>query len=160
MGNIRRGTIANDFLNSLKLDVAGGDKAPNETSDKIVLTYDYTNTKYANIVKFDSSTTTADLTLYTTPTDRDFYLTFAQISIVKNATDDGTNTNLNVTIGGASVTLMSIRGLTTTAQDQSLVSNFTVPIKLDRNSAIRVAHATTAGSIAKYGSIAGFIVDG
>lgn len=159
MGNIRRGTIANDFLNSLKLDVAGGDKAPNETSDKIVLTYDYANAKYTNIVKFDSSTTTADLTIYTTPSDRDFYLTYAQISIAKNATDDGTNTSMTIVVGGATVTLISIRGLTTTAQDQSAGLSFPIPIKLDRGSAIKVIHSTTAGAMAKSGHIGGILMD-
>jgi len=65
MATIRRGTIVQETIDALKLQV-GGD-TPNQTSDKFVLTYDYSNIRTADVAVGIGSVSTGAVTIYTTP---------------------------------------------------------------------------------------------
>lgn len=97
-------------------------------------------------------------TIYTTPIDQDFYLTYAQVSLIKNAINTGVQTYLSCTpFGEAAATLLRIAGLTTTAQTSIIAIPFIPPIRLARNTTITINNDTGDGAISAGACIAGFI---
>jgi hypothetical protein len=114
-----------------------------------------------NIVKGVTTTATGSIVAYTTPTDVDFYLTSANLSIQKDATCDvATATGyIEATINKANVFLGYIPQITLTASNSILVLTFPVPIKLDRNSTIFTNNTFTVGVCVRGLSIAGFTYD-
>jgi hypothetical protein len=131
---------------------------PSTLSKVIVPIIDVTPQKVtvSEMVKAVNSTTTGASTVFTTPSDRDFFLTGAAISMATDATADNTNVFLNCVIGGATVQILRLNKITTTAFNGSMVKQFTNPIKLDKNTAITVSTSFTAGAAAFWGSIEGF----
>jgi len=86
----------------------------------------------ANIVK---SATTAT-TIYTTPTDKDFYLTSLYLSVAKDAAQTGTSASITAIIDGVTVNLLSFISITLTASEVADNIVFNTPIKIDRGTAI------------------------
>lgn len=161
MGNIRRGTISRDFVDALKLDVGAGVGNPTDASEKIVLTYDYSNIKYCDVVEtFATGVSSASAsTIYTAPTDRDFYLTGYSFSIIKDAAcDTATGTiAIQCVVNGATKSVAVLRHLVTTAQNQSYCDDLSIPIKVDRGSIISISGVTyTAGAFGRSASIRGY----
>lgn len=116
----------------------------------------------ANIVDGNArSTSGATVIIYTTPSDRDFYLTSLQWYLVKTAACDSATAaaTITVVIDGATKSLVRYGEITLTAQEISESTTFTVPIKLDRGSAITFNSGTfTAGAKVYGGSITGYTV--
>jgi len=75
-------------------------------------------------------------TIFTTPADKDFYLTGLSASFSKAAGDTGTSLTLTGFVDGVSVPLIRLAGVTLTVERDSVVADFTYPIKIDRNTAI------------------------
>jgi len=105
-----------------------------------------------------ASTTTANTVIFTTPANKDFYLTFAVLSLAKDNVSDNVISYVQAVINGITTRIISIGSLTTTEIHQTIGIGFH-PIKLDRNSAITVVGSTTGGVIRKDASIMGFSVD-
>jgi len=91
-------------------------------------------TPFANICKSASTTTSA--AIYTTPADKDFYLTSCSLSGAKAVGDSGTSAVVAVTVSGLVANVLLIAGITLTADAQSVAIAFPVPIKVDRGTAI------------------------
>jgi len=117
--------------------------------------------RYANIVRRVGSTTTGSATVYTTPADKDFYLTGIQVSFIKNATCDVASGPLRytATVEGVSQGIISLALLTLTAQDQNAFVSFETPIKVDRNTAITTSNTFTAGAFVRECCITGYTVE-
>jgi len=115
-------------------------------------------TPTVNIVRHNSSSSSGNISLYTTPTDKDFYLTGILLSIVKDATCDvATGTiNINTVINGATRRVADIAVLTTTAQSQSVVVSFPFPLKVDRNVAFTISGTFTVGNMSRTGVLQGY----
>jgi len=162
MAIIYNSDVSKNIIQGARIQV-NRDKVPNELAEKVVPTLEVNPhlVKLANVTASTSSSTTADLTVYTTPTDEDFYLTYALWSIAENATDDGSSTSLVCTPYdlNANWNILQIRGLTTTAQSETIAVNFDSPIRIKRNTAINVSHTTTAGVMSKGRRIAGYNID-
>lgn len=94
--------------------------------------------------------------LYTTPTDKDFYLTSAQLSMIKDATSTSTNSYIEVAVNGVATVLLTIAGFSLTAQNDSVAQSFPNPIKLDRGSQIRIANTTAVANSRAHGTIQGY----
>lgn len=99
-------------------------------------------------------------TIYTTPTDKDFYLTSANCSVIKDVTSTSTDTTIVVTIGGSTTAVLRIAGITLTAQSGSMSQTFNTPIKIDRGTGISLQNTTNVANINAKGCITGFTVDG
>jgi len=87
---------------------------------------------------------------FTTPSDRDFYLTNAQISIAKVAADSGALASLTVVIDGVTISILRINGVTLTADAQNVLQSWNFPIKLDRGTNITLSLSgayTTANAL-------------
>ena len=75
-------------------------------------------------------------TIYTTPTDRDFFLTGIDISGSKAVGDSGTVLSLLVNIDGIARTVSIIQKQTVTAESTDKSVQFAVPFKLTRGSVV------------------------
>lgn len=111
-----------------------------------------------DIVKTGASTATGLVTIYTTDSGRQFYLTAAQFSYIKdNLCDQATGgISLSVVFNGATVPLISFAAITLTAQDGTIFQSFNPPIPLDPGSAITSTVTTTAGTIARRITVIGY----
>ena len=117
----------------------------------------------SNIVRNLTRTTTGSGTIYTTPTDKDFYLVSASLSFIKDATCDqatGTSAAVNVVIDGTTVSTVSTSGLTLTAQSGEVSLSSGYPIKVDRGTTITIGGgAYTVGTLCRAATIQGFTLD-
>lgn len=111
--------------------------------------------RFCNIVRRNTGTGT--ITIFTTPADKDFYLTYAMLSTIKDTASTATTSGINITVQGNTVSIISIAGITLTAQDQIAVATFSPPIKIDRNTVIGTT--ANAGVNRSDGSIAGYTVE-
>jgi len=115
-----------------------------------------------NINKGINSEVTGAINVYTTPTDKDFYLTSATFSMCKNAAcDQGTGTlSLTGTVEGTTgIKLMGISTITLTAQDQTIHTPFEPPIKIDRGTILQQSASFTAGTMARLICIKGYTLE-
>lgn len=117
----------------------------------------------ANTVKATTSTGTSG-TLWTTPSDKDFYLLYAEFSIVKDAACDIPTAGgplLQAFVDGVALPLHRIPVITLTAQNQTATFSLPYPgLKIDRNTAISHSRsATTAGNIVMSSVIIGYTVE-
>jgi len=110
-----------------------------------------------NIVR--SVTTTAFATIFTTPSDKDFYLTSATMSIQKAADSDVTLLHFQVTIGGVALNVMTQAFLTLTAAQETVTLALVPPIKIDRNTTIVVGNNSSAGTNLTSGNLTGYTVE-
>jgi hypothetical protein len=132
---------------------------PNDNLVPITLNYNI-NPKYSTIVRDSSSSVTGSSTIYTTPADKDFYLTEAQLGYDKDAVCDAISfVYLTVIQGGAGRKLITIPIRTTTSDFRHIILQFAYPVKLDKNSAITHYVSFTAGTCYRTASIAGFILE-
>ena len=143
---------------------ASMDTIPSELAEKVIAVME-TNPKilksYTVIASAAETNPAAAATLYTTPTNQDFYLCDVSLELIKNATSDlstGIFCSLTAVVGGVTRTLMAIPGITLTAQTASKTMTFAHPIKIDRGSAILVVgqSAPSVGTYIRYCSITGF----
>lgn len=151
-------SIKNNLIDELKLNPAV-DTIPSVVNPTIQPVFEVTKknslSAFSNAVVVSSSAAT----LFTTPSDRDFYLTSASLSLIKDATCDKATGSLaiNATINGSTRAILSLPTLTLTAQNIAVANNFSNPIKIDRGTAIqRSTFSFTAGTAAFDATITGY----
>ena len=116
-------------------------------------------TPRADIVKSFTQGTSGSITIYATPTGKQFYLTSLQLWFQKDATNDCTAIGISATVQGASVNLMSQRCLTTTATAHGITLSFPVPVLIDEGTNITCFGTFTVGSLARSGSLTGYTIE-
>lgn len=130
-----------------------GDYLPDEVSGPVAT---ISLEPVVRIVRNTSRTTTGNSTIYTTPADKDFYLTGLYLSACADATNDGVLYNIQVTIDGVSQRIASLVKQTTTAFAGNMPMQFVKPIKVDRNTAITVGQSFTAGTSTVAAAVYGY----
>jgi len=114
-----------------------------------------------NIVKFAQGTATGNTVVYTTPTDRDFYLTNYVFSSSANATADSTFARLFVSTdefpAGVYIAELAKQTLTEFAGTVSMA--FPVPMKLKRGTNVIVYQEFTVGASNGSAAIQGYTVE-
>jgi len=98
-------------------------------------------------------------TVYTTPTNKDFYLTALTLSFVKDVTAVATYVNIYTTIGGVASVIMAIPSTTLTVDSAQLSLSLPVAIKVDRGAAITIGASSATANITARASIIGYTVD-
>lgn len=144
--------ISREIIDALQSQL-GAEGMPTKVSDTIQLSVEV-NPKLlrrCDIIKQVSSAST----IYTTPADKDFFVNTVHLGIAKDVADTGTAASITCVVNGATVTLLTIPGITLTADAQNVVIPFPVPIKVDRNTA--VAFAVAGSYTAVRASITGFL---
>jgi hypothetical protein len=114
-----------------------------------------------NIVKRATSSTTSAATIYTTPSDKDFYLCFAGIGNTKDVTCDNSEIALFIIPFGESsgIQLINIPTTTLTASNNYFGTSFFPPILIKRSSTITVSGSFSLGTMTKTGTVTGYTVD-
>lgn len=120
--------------------------------------------RFADIVKYNSHTTTGTKTIWTTPSDKDFYLETLFYSHSKNAACDVATGNLYVDVVLFDLTtsttqILNIPVITLTEESFRQQLIFPSPIRLARNTAIRMIGAFTAGILVRNATITGYTVE-
>ena len=107
------------------------------------------------------ATTGVDI-VYSTPTDKDFYLTSAALSYVKDVNCDiatGTIILEGDLFDKRSVNILTLPVITLTAQQGATNITFPIPIKMARNQSITLPNTFTAGVLIRCATISGFLVN-
>jgi len=155
-------SIKQDLIDEARLNIAY-DNIPSTVLPTIQPTISVEK-KYVDIVR--TRTTAGSETgyaLYTTPTDKFFYLTNAQLSISKDAACDAATGACFIYgfVSGAIRNLIQVSTITLTAMQDTVSVTFSPPVKLDRNTAITATWAGThtAGIFVKSAVIIGYLSD-
>lgn len=114
-----------------------------------------------DVVRSLNSQTSGTMTIFTTPTNKDFYLVTANLSIIKDVVADLASGALIVRcrINNRNADILLISLLTLTAQDISTANSYDPPIKLDRGTTITVPGTFTVGAVSRSAAIAGYTVE-
>lgn len=124
------------------------------TSNIVAPTYDYSNNLFCDISKYSSATGGVS-TIYTTPTNRDFFLTSAYLDMLKIVTDNGTFCVLQASVNGAIQWLIALTGVTLNADSKNASVVFNPPIKIDRGTNIQCF--CNSGTVSQlFGRITGY----
>jgi len=154
MAQISNGQIINQVAQDLQVQLEG---VPSAISPSVQLNYEIAKHK-TRIVKYNTNTATDTITIYTTPVKGDFYLTFIRAVINKTALCDMTAARVDLYVDGLMVYFpMGI--VTLTLDKNEMFLDFSSPIKIDKNAAIRFVAAFAAGAASKFITIGGFLVE-
>lgn len=115
--------------------------------------------RIANIIRAGAANNATSATIYTTPSDRDFYIVAAHLSVSKDATNTSTSSALDVQAAedNSGRTILQLATTTLTVQQASLSISFPTPLKVARGTPIRVLNDTGVANITTQGGIVGYI---
>jgi len=162
MVRINRSDVIQKAVNDLGISTSG-EKIPNETLDKVQLTYDL-NKKFSTFILSGSQSTTGQIsvTLPTVSAGGEIYLTGLNVSYIKDATCDiATSVSalaLNVTPDASNVSISIFRPttITLTAQSSDVSIALPYPLKLKVGTTVTMSGTFSAGVLARSVSIIGF----
>jgi hypothetical protein len=155
--NFRVGQIATE---QCRLNIAEG--VPNNLLPNVQPVIDLTprNHRNTDIIATFNKTASGSSTVYTTPTDKDFYLCLAGLNISKDATSDNVTCAILATVGGVSKDILRVPMQTLTAIPNSdFERSFNKPVKIDRGTTITVLLSFTVGTITAATHVSGFLSD-
>ena len=107
------------------------------------------------------ATNATSATLVSLPNDRDFYVTWACLSTIKDVTSTSTMASLLMDLADSTVgstQILHIAGITLTPQADSICISFPYPLKLTRGTNITVNNSTNVANVSSRGSVGGFYV--
>lgn len=158
MAKIYNSQLTKELTEGGKIQTAF-DKVPSELAEKVVPVMEVNPKllKPVDIVRDVVRTSTGTDTLYTTPTDQDFYLTNIVFSVTGDAANDGTYNRIQAYVGGVQRNMVSIRKTTLTAIQEVVTITFPKPVKIDKGTSITQQAAFSAGTGAMHGTIYGFL---
>ena len=114
--------------------------------------------KFANKIYAGTNSVTADNTITTLPTDRDFYVTAVQLTLTVNAACDNVSAQVVAPIGGANTYLIRIDTQTLTAGSYNAILPLPFPIKIDRGGIIKSVGTFTVGALTKSAIVYGVLI--
>jgi len=137
------------------------DPIPNRFSDFVqpVMEVNPKSFRRINVVKENSRITTGSTALYTTPTDRDFFLVAGYLQAVADATADNTTIYLLIQpIDSAEVNIIQMRKLSLTAFSEKISFCLPFPIKIKRGTTISFGTTYTVGACVINAVIMGYTI--
>lgn len=162
MAIIYNSDLTKELVNGAKLQISR-DKIPNEIAEKVVPVMEVNPNllRNINIVESTSRTTSGTSTIYTTPTNKNFFLCGIFLGGMADAAADSTSFTLSGTIkGGASgATLLSIPKLSLTAINFNQYVRFSYPILMQPNTAISITQTFAVGNSTIRGIVYGYVED-
>lgn len=158
-------TIYNSDLTKGMIDNAGlqtsRDKAPTQLAEKVVPVMEV-NPKLLrriNVCRDASKTTTGATTLYTTPSNIDFFLTNLHLSWAADAANDGISAYISFIDEFGVTRYFLFQKITLTATQQTNNIALAFPMKLARGTNIQYGGTFAAGTARFEALIAGYTVD-
>lgn len=113
-----------------------------------------------DVVRSNTATNSTSVTLYTTPTDKDFFLVGCGVSVIKDVTSTSLYTRMQITpAGDAARQILNLPGLSLTVQTLATSLSLPDPIKLERNTTITIQNSTNVANITASGYIIGYLVE-
>jgi len=109
------------------------------------------------IIREKLVTNTAEATIYTTPTNQDFYLTGISMAYIKDATSQSTYQRVLVVTNGATSNIAYLPQITLTAGQANHFISFDKPVKIDRNTNISGGVGNATANISSAIIIYGYI---
>lgn len=133
-------------------------EAVNQLSNVVAPVLDVNPNWYVDTVKHAETVTTGNTTVFTTPSDKDFYLCGIMLSTTNNSTYDGTGETVSGKVFGdtSTVRLASLVHQALVAGDRNMFLTFPRPIKMARGEAILLQTSFTAGACRTRATIFGF----
>ena len=160
MATITNSEVIQEIRDSAKIQ-AGMESIPNQLENKVIPVMEV-NPKLLrriNIVKTATANAATSATIYTTPTDQDFYLVSLTLSMIKDSSATSVESSITAIIDGATIKVASIVGITLTAQNDSISLTFPFPMKIDKNTSIYVTNSTNTAVIKSLACIHGYLVN-
>lgn len=158
MASVSKREVIQTIIEGLRLD-PGKDRIPNEVLDNIQAVFVANPQPIGNIVRSASRTGTGTTAIFTTPTDKDFFLTSAYVGYMADVTADTVAYEFETTVNGVVIDIIILRKLSLTAADQIISNSYPVPIKIDRGVAINLRQTFTVGASTVYAGITGCVVE-
>lgn len=158
MANINNSQLSKELIDGAKIQTSF-DKIPTQLADKVVPVMEV-NPKLlrcCNFIKEASCINATTTTIYTTPTNKDFFLTALHLSVIKDVTSTSTRSYVNAYVNGVVNSLITIAGITLTVQDQNCSISFPIPIKIDRGTAIALNNSSATANVTSRASIMGYL---
>jgi len=116
--------------------------------------------RIVNVTRAIFKVTSGASTIFTTPTDRDFFLTYATLNVMADATADSTEYGMDIELAsGLGENVIEMNKLSLTAFQNSEGITFNPPVKLSRGSPIRIVQSFSVGASVIGGYIGGYTVD-
>lgn len=112
-----------------------------------------------NIVRINAALNAASATVFTTPTDRDFFLVNVGLTLIKDVTSTSTFSRVSIVLAGVRVAILQVDTLSVTAQTAQLAFNLSYPIKIDPGTTILVENGTAVANIDAACTIVGYTTD-
>jgi len=106
-----------------------------------------------------NNSTTSDVVIFTTPSNKDFYLVAVWLSVDKDVLNDSTFTFIETSLGGEVESLISLAHIPLVATHKEIALSYPTPIKIDRGVPITMKGSFAAGAQRKSGGIVGYTVD-
>lgn len=161
MATIHNSDLTNELKDGAKLQQIR-DVIPTQLAEKVVPVMEV-NPKLLrriNVCKNATANNATSATIYTTPTDKDFFITCVILSVSK----DVTSTSLASAVAGTLFTgeTISFAGITTEtlkSEAHQEVISYPIPIQLKRGTTITVTNTTNVANILTRGLIFGYTVD-
>lgn len=160
MATINNSDTIKRILNDAKIQTSIDD-VPNQLASKVVPVLIANPERIVNVIKNYNKANTGASTMYTTPTDKDFYLTDVWLSGSADVLYDGTSARITAIAEGAvAVDVLSHKNQTLTIF-QNVFHNrpFNPPVKLERGSVIAVVLSFAAGTPFYTAGFSGYTVD-
>jgi len=160
MVTINNSELKKAFSDSTKTQLT---EQPNQVDNRNVIPIiDVTPLKHkvCQIVKGATLNNATTATIYTTPTNQDFYLCTAQASYIKDVTSTATSLSIEVTTrDGANAPILRFATFTLTVGQNTGSVTFSPPIMVKRGSSINLASDTNVANIRMQGAITGYLDD-
>jgi len=160
MAEIHRGQVSKKIVRAAGLQ-PGADAIPKQLGTVVLPVLIVNEDAEQHIVRRSTLSDGATVTLFTTPTDRDFFLTNGFLATAKSVLALSTRTRLTVTPSGtlSAADVLDMRYEPVTAGEINMTQSFVPPILLARGSTIVMTHTNATASIDSSGGIVGFTKD-
>ena len=159
MARIQSSEVIQNVIAKLRIDAAR-EGSPNETGNILMPVFVANPDKIAQIARGGTSASSSSTaSFFTTPTNKDFFLTSLQYHVEKDASSDNVANTVLVSIDGADQVLIQVPGITLTAKSATVAVSYPAPILLDRGTTIRMSSSFTLGVLIRGLTITGYIVE-
>jgi len=140
------------------LNIRNGEVFNNDVQNQIVPVLEV-NRPYIEVSRASTNNNSVGNTIFTTPADKDFYLTNITVSSCKDATALATYTRVYTTISGQTQVLVEIPHITGQVKSNDVCITYPFPIKIDRGVTIAISRDNATGNISGGFSIQGYMQD-
>lgn len=157
MVEVQKSEVIEYLIKGLRLS-PGLDSVPKELAKQITPVFNVEPVKYNNIIRYAQIVATGNTTVYTTPTDKDFYLNYLNLTSEWDAAATPTEISIKCTpYGSAAVVIISFAvNSLNPSTDRDSVTALMNPIKLEPGSNVLLTATFGAGNLVANASIGGY----